>query len=484
MRFLRQSLTGVFLTALTFGLLVLAGNMIRSAVEQRLDSNSVAPPARERIFAVNVIRANAGAEIPQLEAFGEVQSRRTLELRAAAGGRIIELAPEFTEGGVVRSGQLLFRVDPAERQAQLDRDRSNLLDAQAEVRDAKRSLILARDELVAAETQAAVRERTLRRQEDLQRRDVGSAAAVESAELALAQARQSVLSRHISVSQREARIDQAATKLNRAQILLSESERDLADTQAFAAFDGTLNNVKLVEGRLVSPNEKLAELIDPNELEVAFRVSTRQYVRLLDDDGALIPAQVNVTLDGAGAELTTSGTVSRDSVGVGAVRTGRLLYASLINTRGFKPGDFVTVSVREPVVENVVRLPASAYDSNGTVLVVDDTDRLESLIVDLVRRQGDSVLVRADGLAGRDVVQARTPLLGAGIRVKPIRPGPQAEEVPTMLELGEERRARLVAFVEGNARIPAEAKARILNQLANERVSRQMVERLESRMGG
>jgi len=484
MRFLRQSLTGVFLTALTFGLLVLAGNMIRSAVEQRLDSNSVAPPARERIFAVNVIRANAGAEIPQLEAFGEVQSRRTLELRAAAGGRIIELAPEFTEGGVVRSGQLLFRVDPAERQAQLDRDRSNLLDAQAEVRDAKRSLILARDELMAAETQAVVRERTLRRQEDLQRRDVGSAAAVESAELALAQARQSVLSRHISVSQREARIDQAATKLNRAQILLSESERDLADTQAFAAFDGTLNNVKLVEGRLVSPNEKLAELIDPNELEVAFRVSTRQYVRLLDDDGALIPAQVNVTLDGAGAELTTAGTVSRDSVGVGAVRTGRLLYASLINTRGFKPGDFVTVSVREPVVENVVRLPASAYDSNGTVLVVDDTDRLESLIVDLVRRQGDSVLVRADGLAGRDVVQARTPLLGAGIRVKPIRPGPQAEEVPTMLELGEERRARLVAFVEGNARIPAEAKARILNQLANERVSRQMVERLESRMGG
>jgi len=228
MRFLRQSLTGVFLTALTFGLLVLAGNMIRSAVEQRLDSNSVAPPARERIFAVNVIRANAGAEIPQLEAFGEVQSRRTLELRAAAGGRIIELAPEFTEGGVVRSGQLLFRVDPAERQAQLDRDRSNLLDAQAEVRDAKRSLILARDELMAAETQAAVRERTLRRQEDLQRRDVGSAAAVESAELALAQARQSVLSRHISVSQREARIDQAATKLNRAQILLSESERDLS----------------------------------------------------------------------------------------------------------------------------------------------------------------------------------------------------------------------------------------------------------------
>ena len=48
----------------------------------------------------------------------------------------------------------------------------------------------------------------------------------------------------------------------------------------------------------------------------------------------------------------------------------------------------------------------------------------------------------------------------------------------------DERRAKLVAFIEGNDRMPAEAKQRILGQLAKPKVPARMVERIESRMGG
>ena len=93
----------------------------------------------------------------------------------------------------------------------------------------------------------------------------------------------------------------------------------------------------------------------------------------------------------------------------------------LDTARGFRPGDFVTVRVEEPAVRNVVRLPASAYDSDGHVLVLaEDDDRLEEISVDLVRRQGDDVLVRASGLAGREVVRELSPLLGPGIAVRPV----------------------------------------------------------------
>ena len=57
-------------------------------------------------------------------------------------------------------------------------------------------------------------------------------------------------------------------------------------------------------------------------------------------------------------------------------------------------------------------------------------------------------------------------------------------EEQAMLELTEERRAKLVAFVQANKRMPAEAKARILAQLEKTQVPVQMVERIESRMGG
>ncbi len=488
MRFLRKSLIGVFLFGVTLALLAWAGQMVTSAVQERMARDTSAPPARERVFTVNVATAVAGREIPILEAFGEVQSRRTLELHAATDGRVIELAPDFTEGGTVTEGQLLLQIDPADAQAALDRAASDLSDAGAEVRDADRALRLARDELAAAVDQADLRDRSFQRQIDLEERGVGTAQAVETAELAAAQARQAVLSRRLAEAQAEARIDQAATRLERARIALADAERRLADTRIFAAFDGTLSKVSLVEGRLVFPNEKLAELVDPDALEVAFRVSTGQYARLLDDGGALIPADVTVVLGGADSILQTTGRISRDSAGAGAVQTGRLIYATLDEARGFKPGDFVTVRVTEPAIDDVVRLPASALDAAGTVLVLGPDDRLEAMPVTLVRRQGDEVLVRGEGLAGREVVQARTPLLGAGIRVRPLRgpeaAAPAAPAAPDLIELTEERRARLVAFVETNAFIPADAKARILNQLAQEKVPAQMLERLESRMGG
>ncbi len=485
MRFLRKSLIGVFLFGVTLALLAWAGQMVTSAVQERMARDTSAPPARERVFTVNVVTAVAGRETPILEVFGEVQSRRTLELRAASGGRVIALAPDFTEGGTVTEGQILAQIDPAEAQAALDRAASDLSDAEAEVRDADRALRLARDELAAAVDQADLRDRAYRRQLDLEERGVGTAQTVETAELAAAQARQAVLSRRLAEAQAEARIDQAATRLERARIALSDAERRLADTRVFAAFDGTLSAVSLVEGRLVAPNEKLAELVDPGALEVAFRVSTGQYGRLLDAGGALIPADVTVVVGGADAILQTTGRISRDSAGAGAVQTGRLIYATLDEARGFKPGDFVTVRVTEPAIDDVVRLPASALDAAGTVLVLGAEDRLDSLPVTLVRRQGDEVLVRAEGLAGREVVQARTPLLGAGIRVRPLRgPDAAAPTAPELIELTEERRARLVAFVEANAFIPADAKARILNQLSQDKVPAQMLERLESRMGG
>ena len=483
MRFLRQSMIGLFLAAATFGLLVFAVSLVGGAVSERMAKDPKAPPARERVFSVNVVTAQAVDVAPFLESFGEVYSRRQLELRTAEGGRVIELAEGFEDGGTVKAGAVLVRLDPADAQATVERAASDLADAKAEGRDAARSLELARDDLVASEEQAALRQRAYERQRDLADRGVGTASLTETAELAASAARQSVVSRRQAVAQGEARVDQAATRQARAEIALAEANRRLEDTVLTAPFDGTLSATDVVVGRLVSPNERLAELIDPDDLEVSFRLSTAQYARLLDGAGQLIRADVSVTLDVAGVDLEARGQISRASAAAGEGATGRLIFALLERSVGFKPGDFVTVRVQEPLLENVFRLPASAIDAQGEVLVLDGENRLESVAVTLLRRQGDDVLVRGP-IAGRQVVETRSPLLGAGIAVKPLQRGAAVPEGPEMLELTEERRAKLVAFVEGNQRMPEAAKARVLARLAEPKVPAQMVARIESRMGG
>ncbi|SMC12940.1 Multidrug resistance protein MdtE precursor [Roseovarius aestuarii] len=485
MRFLRHSLTGLFLLSLTLGLLSYAGYAIFTAVQERLASEPDVPERRERVFAVNLVTAVEETITPVLTAFGEIESRRTLEIRSKWGGTLVELTDDFVEGGQVEAGQLLARVDPADAQSGLDRAASDLLDARDEAREAERGLVLAQDELTAAEDQAALRERAYQRQLDLEERGVGTAAAVENAELAAAQARQAVLGSRQALAQAEARVDQAATRLARAEIAQAEAQRRLNDTRISAGFAGTLSDVTVVQGGLVAANEQLAKLVDGNKLEVAFRVSTPQYLRLLNEEGMLTRAHVTVRFDVFGVDLEAKGVISRDSAVVGEGQTGRLIFARLTGATGMKPGDFVTVSIEEPPLDNVIRLPASALGPDGKVLALIGEDRLEALEVRLMRRQGDDILVRGAALDGREIVSQRSPLLGAGIKVRPLRSeAHNALNTNDMLELSEDRRARLVAFIEGNTDMSEPVKTRLLGQLAEPRVPARMVKRLENRMGG
>ncbi|MFW5641428.1 MAG: efflux transporter periplasmic adaptor subunit, partial [Roseicyclus sp.] len=219
--------------------------------------------------------------------------------------------------------------------------------------------------------------------------------------------------------------------------------------------------------------------------EVAFRISTAQFARLAGDDGTLPAVPVRVVLDALGIDMSSDATLSRAAGSVGEGQSGRLLFARIEDARGLRVGDFVRVEVAEPPLEGVVRLPATALGSDGEILVLGAEDRLEAVPVTLLRRQGDDVLVEIPpDLAGRDAVAARTPMLGEGIRVDPIRrDAAERAEAPSTIALDPERRARLIAFVRGSSFLPEDVRSRMIRQLNEPEVPARMVARIEERMG-
>lgn len=483
MGFLQRVFVGLVLTAVTLAGVTVAVFLVTDAVITTMNAESRPRPAREIVRTVNVVPFTVGDASPVLQTYGEVLSHRTLEVRATASGIVETLAVEFRNGGQVRAGQVLAQIDPTTAEADLRVAEADLVEATADLRDAERNLDLSVEDLAVAEEQAALRQAALERQESLAERGVGSGAAVEEAALAAASARQAVVSKRQSLASAEARIDQAQTRLTREKIAVSEANRRLEETTIQARFSGTLSDVTLVEGRLINTNDILARLVDPAALEVGFRISTAQHARLLDAEGHLIGLPVEIQLDVTGLELVVKGVIDRESAVVEEGQTGRLIFARLDDTASLKPGDFVTVKVAEPPLRDIASLPASALGSEGTVLIVGPEDRLQEVAVTLVRRQGDIVLVRGD-LVGQQVVAERTPLLGAGLKVRPVEPSQSGElPPPAMLSLDPERRARLVAFVEANNRMPSDVKSRLLGQLKQEEVPAQVIERLESRMG-
>lgn len=486
MRFMQRSLMGLFLLAVTLGLLALAASSVRSTMEARLAKQSRQRPAQERVFTVNVLTAERVAANPVINVFGEIRSRRTLDLRAPASGQLVFVSDNFVEGGHVAKGELLLRLDQANAKAAVEVAETDLAEAGAEKSEAAAAVVLAQDELDAAHAQSDLRRAARERQDNLLERGVGSHSAVETAALAESAATQAVLGKRQAMAVAEARVHRADTSFARAEIRLEDAKRRLEETEIYAGFDGVLSSVTVVEGGIVGTNERIGRLIDPDHLEVAFRVSNAQYARLVEANAGAIKGSVLVRLDMLGAEVIAEGTIERVSAEVGEGQTGRQVYAHLPteSASSFRPGDFVSVEVAEPQLDNVVILPAQAVSSSGVVLVVGENNRLEELSVNVLRKQGDTVIVRARQLVGREVVEARSPFLGAGIRVKPVRKDAAPPPEPEMVKLDPERRAKLVAFVEGNTFIPDDAKQRILNRLKQDLVPSQMIERLESRMGG
>ena len=485
MRFVSRSLTALLLAALAVALLAWAVQITAAALRERAAEDGGGRPAEERVYATALVALEPGTVTPTLSAFGEIRAVRTLELRAPVGGRVVELAPSWVEGGRVAAGEVLLRIDPAQAEAEVAVARADLAGAEAEVRDAARGLDLARQELAGAEAQRDLQAQAVTRQRDLAQRGVGSAAAVETASLAVQTAEQSILARRGALAAAEARIDAAALGEERARIALREAERDLADRILRAQFDGVLGEASVLEGGLVNPNERLGVLIDPTALEVAFRLSTTQHARLVGADGALVGAPVRAVLDVLGLAIEAPGRVVREAPAVAEGRTGRLVFARLDGAAGFRPGDFVRVEVEEPSLGGVAVLPAAALSPQDRILLLAGGDRLEEVSVDVLRRQGDDVIVAVGDLAGREAVALRSPALGSGIKIRPQRPDDDGDAAPgaeTLLALDPERRARLIAFVEGG-RMPDAVKARLLARLQEDRVPAEVVARIESRMG-
>ncbi len=486
MRFFGRSLTGLFLLAVTLGLLGLAVAVLAGAVRERSESAGPAQPGEERVVAANVMTLTPGEVTPVLTAFGEVQSRRTLDLRARAAGTVIWVSENFRNGASVAAGEVLLRQDPVLADEALALAQANADEAAANAAEATAGVVLAEDDLAAAEAQAVLRRQSLTRQQDIAARGAGSSQAVETAELAVSAAAQAVLSRRQSLASARARVGQTAVAVTRAAIAVTEAERALTETELVAEFAGLIDGVTIVTGAVVGTNDVLGRIIDPAALDVTMRLSTAQFGLLLAPGGGLAPGRVTATLDAGVTELRATGRLDRVGASVGEGQTGRLVYVALDAAPGLRPGDFVSVEVEEAALTDVALIPATALGRNGSVLALGPDDRLEEVPVEVLRRQGDDVILRVGALAGREIVSERSVLLGAGIRVRPVRREAAATQAPPagMITLTDERRAELVALVERNDGMPADAKARVLEQLQASEVPAQVIDRLESRMGG
>ncbi len=297
----------------------------------------------ERVWPVEVIEAHYGTVRPELRLFGEVTAGRRSELRPLVSGLIIEVGPNFRDGGIVGKGELLVQIDPFDYETALAEQRSILKEAEARLQLLKKDY---------------------ERAKELRIENTVSEQFLEKAELEQVQQEAIVEQRGISVSQ---------------------AQRDRTETRLLAPYDGVINNVSANLGSQVSGfgNDKVADLIDTSRLEVRFSLSNAQYGRLLESGDPVIGRPVRVSWTIGNETMEYDARIERVGAEIVSTTGGVEVYA-VIESSGsqtnLRPGAFVAVSLSDKIYQNVISAPDSAIYGEDVIYVIKDERMVERRI--------------------------------------------------------------------------------------------------------
>jgi multidrug efflux system membrane fusion protein len=311
-----------------------------------------------------------------LQSIGQVQAYNTVVVRARVDGQIMKIA--FSEGQMVKQGDLLAQIDPRPFQAALDQAVAKKAQDEANLANAKLDL---------------TRYSTLAKQDFATKQQLDTQNAL-------------VLQLTASIAADAAAIDAARTQLDYTTIRAPISGR-----AGFRLID---------EGNLVNAGQQtgIVSIAQLQPIAVIF-TEPQQYVDRINQELAAGSPEVTVT-NAEGRKLATGKlTISDNQVDL-ATGTIRLKAEFENKDSSLWPGLAVTTGLQLGVDKDILIVPSEVvqHGQNGLyVYVVDDQNRAEVRPVKVAQQNAETAVI-SDGLKeGERVVTAGQLLLQPGAQV-------------------------------------------------------------------
>lgn len=382
-------------------------------------------PPDERVWPVVARSLVIADQQPVLRVFGQVVAGRAVEIRPRVSGKVVSVSASFRDGAVVQAGEPMVGIDPFDYELAVTEKEADVAESEAKLDELRSELVLERQLLDNAETRTDLRRQDVERYRALMEQGTSSVRTKETSELLLTDAERDSLLHRQAINRLEARIEQEAAALVRARATLSMARRDLKDTRLTAPVTGFLTGVTMAVGQELARGERIGDLIEANSLEVRFQLRDEDYARLraarAEDGGGLIGRPVRVDWHVGNDTFGYDATIERTAGEIDAASGGVDIFARLDAVGPDTPlraGAFVRVGIPGLLHQDVVKLPATALDSNGQLYVIEDS-RIRAVDVEVVGRFQDELLLRGDLPEGTQVVTTQFPELGPGAKVEP-----------------------------------------------------------------
>ena len=491
MNFLLRSFLGLIILSITLGFLIFGSFVLIEALKKRSEKSDNRRFQKERVFAVNVETLNKQIASPKILSYGEIYSKRMLEIRPLVSGRLDYVSEKFVEGGYVKSGDILFRLNQKDYLNELEIAEIDLEDTKAQLSEAISKLDYANLEFEVSESQLNLRKNALDRQTQLAESGLITSSQLENTQLAYSSSKQQFLNKQNLVKSSKNAIYKLKIQLKRRSISIDKAKRNLDETEIKAPFDGIIASVNILPGSVINKNEKLGTLLDPNSLEVMFNLSANEFARVIDKDGKLLNLDITAYLKLSNNDIPFSGKIERINPEIMNIGSGRKLFASinLGENKTLRPGDFVVLEIKEPSLKNITVLPSSAVTIDGKIFILDEDNRLKEIEVTILRRQGNEVIV-SGAPTDKEYVMQRSPQLGNGLKIKPLRK--KDREISNSVNLSKnnelvtispEKQKKLINILDKLDRMPKSVKDRLYEEINSGKIKAKTLKRLEKNMG-
>jgi RND family efflux transporter MFP subunit len=336
--------------------------------------------------AVEIVEVTAADHAVKISTQGVVESARETRLAAEVGGRVMEISPSFKRGGVVKKGERLVQIDPADYRSAL---------AAAEVRRAEAELAL---ELEKARVEQA--------QLDWAKLGSGSdplnALVLREPYLAAAEA-------------------SAASAVEAA----AKARRDVERTEILAPFDASLRSANAEVGVVVAPGTMVAELYASGDLEVRLPLSLEDFGFLARAADGKVTGEIVLKGKIGADEYTWKAEMARVDPEISRETLSAHVAVKVLPTEGstfpLPPvGLFVNAEIAGKTLGDIKEIPRRALTEGHRAIVVMAGNKIAFRDLTIPRLTRETALVSGGLEAGDRVVLTRlsAPVVGMEVEIE------------------------------------------------------------------
>lgn len=395
--------------------IILLGIIIFVLLEVTQPSTAVVPYV-ERSWRVQTLIAKLQTLSPSLSLYGKIESPAMVSAAAVNKSRVTAIY--VREGTPIQAGQLLLSLDKRDFKPRLIQAKARVAELNALIRSELTRHKVDKSALIHEQSILQLEQSAVERAEVLKNKKLTSTATLEQAQAQLKRQYLAFSQRQFSLADHTARLLQLKARLAHAEADVELAQLALERSQIIAPFTGFVERLLVSTGDQVKDNQKLLSFYSTEQLEVRAKIpaSFQHEIQLALANKQLLTA----TAYYAGIPLILS--LNRLS-GIADTRGIDALFNITSGYEKVRPGSSISLSLKRPSKDNVMRLPYSAiYDNQRIYRIVNS--RLEGLNVQLAGNylavdKSEKILVLSPQLqSGDEILVTHLPNAINGLKVE------------------------------------------------------------------